>query len=301
MSCGQIALNREGIKIDNYFASEIKPHAIKVTQYNYPGTIQLGDVRNVKGSELPKIDLLIGGSPCQDFSQANKNKLGLLGDKSSLFYEYLRLLKETKPKYFLLENVEMEDKEYAKISELLGTFPVKINSDLVSPQLRERVYWTNIGPEFYDLTGFRHCDISQPKDKKMRFKEVLENGYTDRKKARCLLEGDSRPNSTPVKMFHRYYASGFTTIIFKSKRHYEDCVKYYEENYKNLSADEIKCNSNVFDGLRYMTQNELEQCQTVPKGYTSIVSRNEAASLLGDGWTVDVIAHIFKHIKEGKQ
>jgi DNA-cytosine methyltransferase len=102
MSCGQIALNRAGIKYDNYFASEIKPHAIKVTQHNYPNTIQLGDVRNIKAEDLPKIDLLIGGSPCQDFSIANKDRTGLNGEKSSLFFEYLRLLKELKPKYFLL-------------------------------------------------------------------------------------------------------------------------------------------------------------------------------------------------------
>jgi len=108
MSCGQIALERAGIKVDNYYASEIKKHAIKVTQYNYPKTIQLGDVRNIKASEIPKIDLLIGGSPCQDFSIANKKRDGLMGAKSSLFWEYVRLLKECNPTYFLLENVSME-------------------------------------------------------------------------------------------------------------------------------------------------------------------------------------------------
>jgi len=298
MSCGQIALERAGIKVANYYASEIKPHAIKVTQHNYPRTIQLGDVRNVSTKDLPQIDLLIGGSPCQDFSQANKEKLGLSGDKSSLFYEYLRIKNECKPKYWLLENVEMEDKEYATISELLGTYPVKINSELVSPQLRERVYWTNIGPEFYDLIGFRYCDIPEPKDKKMKFKDILEYGYTERKKARCLLEGDSRPLATSVKMYYRHYVKGFTTLIFKSKKHYEDCEEYFNSNIKVLSADEIKCDSNVFDGVRYMTQNELEQCQTVPKGYTSIVSRNEAASLLGDGWTIDVVTHILQYINQ---
>lgn len=294
MSCGQIALERTGVKVDNYFASEIKEHAIEVTKDNFPNTIHLGDVRGVVQKDLPKIDLLIGGSPCQDFSQANKERLGLLGNKSSLFYEYLRLLEECKPKYFLLENVEMEESDYGKISEMLGTFPVKINSSLVSPQLRERVYWTNIGDYFHDLVGFRHCDIQQPKDLKIELSSILENGYTDRKKARCLLEGDSRPNATPVKMFHRYYSSGFTTLIFKSKKHYQDCKKYYEENFKGLSADEIECTSDVFDGLRYLTQSELEKCQTVPKGYTRTLTRNGAASVLGDGWTVDVIAHIFK-------
>ena len=101
MSCGQIALNRCGIKYDNYFASEIKPHAIKVTQHNYPKTIQLGDVTKVFAKDLPKIDLLIGGSPCQDFSACNKERKGLKGSKSSLFFEYLRLKNELNPKYFL--------------------------------------------------------------------------------------------------------------------------------------------------------------------------------------------------------
>lgn len=296
MSCGQIALERAGIKVDKYFASEIKPHAIEVTQHNYPNTIQLGDVKNVLAKDLPKIDLLIGGSPCQDLSQANKEKLGLDGDKSGLFYEYLRLLRETKPKYFLLENVAMNKSEYFKISEALGTLPIRINSSLVSPQLRERDYWTNIGQEFYDLTGFRHCDIEQPKNKKVKLQDILEHGYTDREKARCLLESDSRPLSTPVKMYHRYASSGFTTLVFKSREHFKECKKYYDSHFKGLSAEEIQCNSNVFDGVRYMTQIELERCQTVPEGYTSILTRNEAACLLGDGWTVDVIAHIFKYL-----
>src|SRR5574344_1946854 len=132
MSCGQIALERLGIKFDGinnkYFASEIKLDAIKVTQYNYPNTIQLGDVKKVNGKELPKIDLLIGGSPCQDLSIANKERLGLKGTKSSLFYEYLRLLKEVKPKYWLLENVEMPAEDVLIITNELGVQPININS-----------------------------------------------------------------------------------------------------------------------------------------------------------------------------
>ncbi len=130
MSCGQIALQRAGISYQNYFASEIKKHAIKVTQHNYPNTIQVGDVTKIKAEDLPKIDLLCGGSPCQDFSQANKERKGLKGEKSSLFFEYVRLLQELKPKYFLLENVSMDDYSYQFISETLGTYPVNINSVL---------------------------------------------------------------------------------------------------------------------------------------------------------------------------
>jgi len=273
MSCGQIALQKAGIKVNQYFASEIKPHAIKVTQHNFPNTIQLGSVLDVKASDLPKIDLLIGGSPCQDFSSANKEKLGLQGEKSGLFYEYLRLLKECEPKYFLLENVAMDDYSYAAISEMLGTYPTNINSELVSGQLRQRSYWTNIGPESYDLFGNRYSMIPQPRNKKIKFQDVLENGYTDRLKARCILESESRPLVSKDKLFRRYNELGFINIVFDSP----NCE--YNEN------------------IRILTQTELERLQTVPEGYTSILKRNDAACLLGDGWTVDVIAHIFSFIE----
>lgn len=273
MSCGQQALERAGIKVDKYFASEIKPHAIKVTQHNYPNTIQIGDVTKVFAKDLPKIDLLIGGSPCQDFSQANKEKKGLDGIKSGLFYEYLRLLKELKPKYFLLENVAMDDKSYNIISHLLGGFPVDINSELLSAQLRQRSYWTNIGPVEKDLFGMSYSKIPQPKDKKINFQSILENGYTDRFKARCILESESRPLKSKDKLFKRYSTHGFINIVFDNP--------------------ECKYNENI----RILTQTELERLQTVKEGYTSILKRNDAACLLGDGWTVDVIAHIFSYLK----
>ena len=273
MSCGQLALQKAGINVNQYFASEIKPHAIKVTQHNFPNTVQLGSVLDVKASDLPKIDLLIGGSPCQDFSSANKEKLGLQGEKSGLFYEYLRLLKECKPKYFLLENVAMDDYSYAAISEMLGTYPTNINSELVSGQLRQRSYWTNIGPESFDLFGNRYSMIPQPRNKKIKFQDLLENGYTDRLKARCILESESRPLVSKDKLFRRYNELGFINIVFDNP--------------------ECKYNENI----RILTQTELERLQTVPEGYTSILKRNDAACLLGDGWTVDVIAHIFSFIE----
>jgi len=289
MSCGQIALEKVGIEVDNYYASEIKSHAIKVTQANYPNTIQLGDVTQVKGEDLPKIDLLIGGSPCQDFSQANRERKGLNGVKSGLFYEYVRLLKECNPKYFLLENVRMKKEHQDLVSEILGVEPININSRVFSGQLRNRYYWTNIP-----------CTDLFIEDKGTSLNSVLDNGYTNRDKARCLLESDSRPLSTPVKMFHRYYSTGFTTLIFKDEKHYKECKSHYDVNFKDNSAKEIdlfKGDLSVYNGLRYLNQNELEKLQTVPEGYTSILSRNEASCLLGDGWTVDVIAHIFKNIE----
>jgi len=288
MSCGQIALQRAGIKVKNYFASEIKPHAIKVTQHNFPNTVQLGSVLDVKGIDLPKIDLLIGGSPCQDFSSANKEKLGLQGEKSGLFYEYLRLLKECKPKYFLLENVAMDNYSYQAISEMLGTYPTNINSELVSGQLRQRSYWTNIGPEYLDLFGNRYSMIPQPKNKNIKFQDILEDGYTDRLKARCLLESESRNPGSTFSSLRRYMIMGFINVIFKDKETYE--------KYSKMTEEEMKVN--FVDGdIRKLTQTEMERLQTVPSGYTSIIKRNEAACLLGDGWTIDIISHIFSFIK----
>ena len=144
ISCGQIALNRLGIKYDKYYSSEIDKSSIFITQKNYPKTIQIGDITKVNGNLYTDIDLLIGGSPCQDFSYANKERKGLDGEKSSLFYHYVRLLNECSPKYFLLENVRMDKESQKTISSLLGIEPILINSSLVSCQSRNRLYWTNI-------------------------------------------------------------------------------------------------------------------------------------------------------------
>ena len=196
LSCGQIALNRLGIKYDNYFASEIDKYAIKVTQSNYPNTIQLGDVTGVKWFNLPKIDLLIGGSPCQSFSFAGKRKgmttkdeieilslqhyLQLKQDgfefegQSYLFWEYMRLKKELNPKYFLLENVEMGTKWEDVLNKAIGVRGVHINSSLVSAQNRRRIYWTNIGLKPVGLFGDLESTITQPIDKGILLKDVLE-------------------------------------------------------------------------------------------------------------------------------
>ena len=251
---------------------------------------QVTVVEHEKGFYIFKgrIDLCIGGSPCQDFSSANKEKLGLQGEKSGLFYEYLRLLKECEPKYFLLENVAMDDYSYAAISEMLGTYPTNINSELVSGQLRQRSYWTNIGPESFDLFGNRYSMIPQPRNKKIKFQDLLDNGYTDRLKARCLLESESRNPGSTFSSLRRYMIQGFINVIFKDKETFE--------KYSKMTEDEMK--KNFIDGdIRKLNQNEMERLQTVPNGYTSILKRNEAACLLGDGWTVDIIAHIFSFIE----
>lgn len=275
MSCGQIALNRLGIKYDNYFASEIKSAAIKVTQANYPKTIQLGDIRKITKDKLPKIDLILAGSPCQDLSQGSKQRKGLEGDKSSLFFEFLRLLKELKPKYYILENVIMEKDQYQKISELLGTYPVRINSSLVSAQQRDRLYWCNFGDEYFDLLGFRHSKIPLPQDKKILYKDIIEDGYIVQDKATCLLEGYSRPNTSNRRRFRRW-KKGFLNVVFTKK---------------NLSP--------YFN--RVLSKIEMERLQTVPENYTKVLTWHESASVLGDGWTIDVICHLLKQANIGEK
>lgn len=292
VSCGRIALERAGIEVDNYFSSEIKPYAIKVADLNYPQDNQnrLGDITKIDGYSLPQIDLLIGGSPCQDFSGANKERLGTDGVKSGLFFEYIRLLKETKPEYFLLENVRMKKEHQDFVSSIIGCEPIVINSELVAPHLRYRLYWTNI--PFTEM----------PEDKGLKLNDILIAGYSDREKARTLLESDSRPLSTPIKMAHRYFNTGFTTLIFESKEHYSLIKEHFDRYFKDKSAKEIddiskNMDLSLYNGLRYMNKREREACQTIPVGYTDSLTQNEAACILGDGWTVDVIAHIFKGLK----
>lgn len=275
MSCGQIAMERAGIDVAEYYASEIKEKAVKVTQENYPNTIQIGDVTKVsfsrgvlyteKGNfEVGHFDFVIFGSPCQTFSVAMKADLrvGMKNkEKSGLFLECYRILKEVNPTYFLMENVaRMKKEDSSVITKLLGVDPIRINSSLVSAQLRDRYYWTNIP------------NVEPPKDKGIKLQDILTSGYTDREKARALLVSDSRPLATKERMLHRYRTTGFTTLIWEEKDN--------------------------DDTVRYMNQTELERCQTVPEGYTKCLSRNEAADVLGDGWTVDVIAHIFTHLNK---
>lgn len=272
MSCGQIALERAGIPVETYYASEIKKHAIEVTQYNYPKTVQLGDVTKIKAEDLPQIDLLIGGSPCQDFSRANSTRDGLQGTKSVLFYEWVRLWKELKPKWWILENVIMDDVGYSAISNELGVEPVRINGSLVSGALRDRLFWTNIGPTFPSMFDRVVSAIPQPEDKHITLQSVLEFGYTDKLKHSCL-NTKCGIDASQKYMLHRNETTGMTTIIYNTP------------------------DFNPENGVRYCTQTELERLHNIPEGYTKILNKRKAGDLIGDGWTVDVIVHILKYIK----
>jgi site-specific DNA-cytosine methylase len=264
LSCGQIALNRAGIKYDKYFASEIDKYAIQVTQHNYQETIQIGDILDVKGSDLPKIDLIFGGSPCQSFSNMG-DKTGFDG-KSSLFWEYIRVLNEVKPKYFLLENVVMK-KDWEKIiTESIGVEPIKICSSLVSPQRRNRLYWTNIP------------DIKQPEDKGLMFYDIIEENV------------NSKYFLTERAVERVREKQGYSLMDKKSK-----CLfaTYYKNNSNSREGQIVEQNGI----LRRLTPTECEKLQTIPINYTECVSDSQRYKMLGNGWTVDVIAHIFKNIE----
>lgn len=272
MSCGQIALNNLGFKVENYFASEIKKIAIETSKLHFPNTIHLGDVTKINSSDLPIIDLLIGGSPCQDFSIGNKERKGLQGTKSRLFFEYLRLLKELKPKYWLLENVMMYPKDYKIISDYLGTEPVRINSNLITAQHRDRYYWTNIGPECFDLFGNRKSNIPLPRNKFITLQSILTSGYTDLLKARALVTNSGSSINNPESMYKRYTTTGMVNIIFESD----------DFDYKK--------------GIRFLNITEMERLQAVPEGYCKHLTEKQAMNLLGDGWTINVIEHIFSFL-----
>lgn len=269
MSCGQIALNRLDIKVSKYYASEIDKPAIKVTQHNYPETIQVGDVTKLKGEDLPQIDLLIGGSPCQGFSFAGK-KLNFEDPRSILFFEFVRLLDECKPKYFLLENVKMKKEWQDVISDLLGVQPMRINSSKFTAAKRDRLYWTNIP------------NISEPTDKEISFDDINSNSDNWLEDERVERIANWKAQQKPLK--------NATFIGRKSKL---PCLT--ARGYNQYHSGMILISNG--EKYRYLTNEEAEMAQGVPVGYTSICNDRERSHMLGNGWTVDVIAHIFSQLK----
>jgi len=274
MSCGQQALERAGIKVDKYFASEIDKYAIQVTMANYPNTIQLGSVVNVAGGGLPKIDILIGGSPCQSFSFAGKRKgmstkdeqeiltlehyLQLKSEgfefegQSYLFWEYMRLLNEVKPTYFLLENVMMGEKWEKILSKAIGVKPIMINSALISAQNRQRLYWTNIGLEPQGLFGDLESTIEQPKDKHILLKDILEENVID-----------------------KYYLSG--KMISWLERHSLKRGNEFKKTDGNRSASCLTVSGlkNVNLSADFICHNTMPRSSTTGKGGSGPLSRND--------------------------
>jgi DNA-cytosine methyltransferase len=403
MSCGQQALERAGIEVDNYFASEIDKYAMQVTMANYPDTKQLGSVVNVNGSDLPKIDLLIGGSPCQSFSFAGKRKgmatkceteiltlnhyLELKADgyefegQSYLFWEFMRLLNECKPKYFLLENVEMGEKWEKVLSKAIGVNGIHINSALVSAQNRKRIYWTNIGMQPGGLFGDLVSIIQKPKDKGILLKDVLEtevdekyflsdntinrilksdfgkefrNPLTDKSdmdlivhntmplsgnpkkggtghltrtdgKTYCLdtgntnaveivaMRGRGENNQQQLEARNDYKTNCLTSVQkdnlvmqLNPSTESNGCQPYQQNRIYNTDGispalmAQMSCGTHAIKherNIRRLTPLECERLQTVADNYTNHVSDSQRYKMLGNGWTVDVIAHIFSYLK----
>ena len=316
-SCGQQALERANIKVNNYFASEIDKYAIKVTMANYPNTIQLGSVVDVKAADLPNIDLLIGGSPCQSFSFAGKRKgmatkcnqeiltleqyLQLKEDgfqfegQSYLFWEYVRIYNEVKPKYFLLENVLMEEKWSKIITKTLGVHPIEINSNLVSAQNRRRLYWTNIGLKPAGLFNDLESIIEQPKDKGILIKDIIED-YVDKKY--FLSEKMLNYFETHNKR-HKEKETGF---IFKPKENDKKANTLRATGALCATDNTIKIHnlqkrSPDSTNIRRLTPMECERLQTMKDNYTNHVSDTQRYKMIGNGWTVEVIKHIFLYIE----
>mgnify|MGYP003644745281 FL=1 len=263
MSCGQIALKRLSLPVATYYASEIDKYAVSITQKNFPATVQLGDITNLKTTDLPRIDLLMGGSPCQSFSNMGDGT-GFDG-KSKLFWEFVRVLKETKPKYFLFENVVMRKDWVEIISDELGVQPIKINSGLLSTQRRNRLYWTNIP------------NVGQPEDLSLDFREIIESVV------------DVKYQLTPRAVERVRQKQGYDLVGFKSK-----CL--FATYYKNSSNSREGQIIETPDYLRRLTPRECEILQTVPIEYTEGVSDTQRYKMLGNGWTVDVIAHILQEM-----
>jgi len=363
MSCGRIALDKAGIPVTNYFASEIDKYAIQVAKANYPDTIHIGDVQQVMWPETfegIKIDLLLGGSPCQGFSMAGK-RLNFDDPRSKLFFEYVRILKECKPKYFLLENVRMKQESQDIISEYLGVQPVAINSSLLSAQNRYRLYWTNI-------------PFDTPQDLGIKLQDILEDDFiTDREKSHCLdanyFKGGGMSNlrvyfdkSRRQIVFSKdglchvgdadikghgynkrvYHPDGKSPSLCAASggnlepkvmvnpasivgRRLQDGVRKDDDKSIPITQclevhehDKSRCLSTISkDTLisilsqgryedaytkemrplwRKLTPLECERLQTVPDGYTNHVSNSQRYKMLGNGWTVDVVAHILKGV-----
>ena len=347
MSCGRIALERAGIKIDKYFASEIDKYAIKVSKNNYPDTIHLGDVQNIQAEDgwletdvkdsdgverAVQIDLLIGGSPCQGFSFAGK-RLNFDDPRSKLFWEFVRLLKELKPRYFLLENVRMNQRSQDIITEALGVQPVPINSSLVSAQNRKRLYWTNIPFKYPTDKGVLMRDILE--DTPQEFTAMSSNFVERNKDSGCLVseekdkasnlsameyvkngrQGDyircdsstGKPNFIQTQLKLDLQAQEAKTGLrlaghATNLKGHDYVRRVYHTDGKAptlcaASGGNLEPKTLASDTKwRKLTPLECERLQTVPDDYTKGVSNTQRYKMIGNGWTVDVVAHIFKNL-----
>lgn len=334
MSCGQIALKELGIPVDSYFASEVDKFAIQQTDYNFPNTVQLGSVVGVNAKELPKIDLLIGGSPCQGFSFAGK-QLNFNDPRSSLFFEYARIWNEVKAinpeAIFLLENVNMKVEFLRVISEYMKVFPVNLNSNLVSAQNRDRWFWTNIKTKEVGLFNELYSDIPLPKDRGIFLKHILqpedeiaEKYYLNKKLSDFTITDNYLQLNEGFDPDNRFfYEDGkHGSVLTKGAVKTGVCVAMRGRNPENSNdrrtgspteqrlepktdgktncLTSVAKDNLITDGinLRRLTPTECARLQTIPDWYKWIVNESQIYRMLGNGWTVEVIKHIFTFIDQ---
>lgn len=323
MSCGRIALDRIGIKVNNYYASEINKYSINISNKNYPDIIQLGDITKITAAPSGNINLLLGGSPCQDLSNANKTGKGLLGDKSSLFYHFIRLKNLVRPEYFLLENVPMKKTDMEQITEIMDVEPIMINSSLVSAQSRKRLYWTNIP------------GITQPTDRELRLIDILEAevndkyyhseaavNYMDRAVNGGRNHWDFGHHSDSNKAKSACITANFrkgvpyNVIIDRRKVNqlnpFQGCSTVQPRMQHRIFSTEGKSTAlTSFSGrlsiypdneglIRRLTPIECERLQTLPDNYTDGVADGHRYEMIGNGWNIETVAHILKNISHAR-
>lgn len=286
VSCARIALDNLGVKVDKYYASEIDKYAISVSKNNYPNIIHLGDIKDIEAKDLPQIDLLIGGSPCQDLSNAQKG-LGLKGAKSSLFYEYIRLLEEINPKYFLLENVK--NKWGNVMSDYVGVDYIEINSAILSAQSRPRYYWTNIDFEKFPqkLSKTTLVDIVE--------KEVDEKYYLNKNGLDIFLNG--------VILNENISKDGINKVFEIPKDIHNDNERQRRVYSLKSKSPTILARADttkifVHNRVRKLTPLECERLQCIPDNYTALVSNTQRYKMIGNAFTVSIIEHFLKGLKK---
>lgn len=285
-SCGRIAVERAGLKVDKYYASEVDKHAIKVSQTNWPDIVHLGDVTKWRewNIDWSGIDLLIGGSPCQGFSFAGK-QLAFDDPRSALFFVYVDILNHIRSLNpdvkFLLENVKMKKEHLAVISEMLGVEPVFINSNLVSAQNRQRYYWCS-------------WKVTQPEDKGIVLSDIIEEGTVDRQKSWCI-DANYWKGASPEQYFKK---SRRQLVFFIGRGNNPPGFRALDGKAPSLTSCSFEQNNFLASasGFRKLTPIECERLQTLPDNYTEGVSNTQRYRMIGNGWTVDVIAHIFRQM-----
>lgn len=273
ISCGMIALERAGIKVEKYIAFEIEHNAIKISQKNYPDIIHEGDVTKADFTKYKGVDLIIGGSPCQNLSCAGDGK-GLDGVASRLFYDFVRAIYEAQPKWFMLENNATMTKENQDIiTEIMGVEPIYINSNLVSAQERKRLYWTNIP------------NIQQPEDRGLYLRDIVQ----------------PREEKTKYEIYQRMLAKKEGTLAHKKAW---GQVKILDQKSRALTTSQAISNSGAtnvkYSDTEYytLTPLECERLQTLPDNYTAGFCDTQRYKTIGNGWTVEVISHIFSYLKK---